>query len=937
VERFPDDPRALHLAGQLHYQLGETTCGDPILATVPAVRSGLCRRPDRHRDAAVRIGRVRGSRADADARVLQAPAHPQGGYLLASSLLNQGKLDQAEEVLRASLSIQSQSVATQVLLGQVLLQKKQPAEAKACFLAASRLAPDHANVWFGLASACAQLGEQEEAARHRATFQQLQRQQLREEIELTKDYDDRLALTQDLAAIYAAAGRLYHEQGDEARAERHWQSALKLDQGSFEARVELARLYQRQNRPKQALASWLPLEASRSEDVGFWLYLGQLYAQLDDFPQADEAFRRVIELAPDSAPGYAARAELRIKLQREADQAVRWARQAVERQASADHYFLLSVASRQHGDLAAAREAAERASPAATRPSPIPPVVFLAPSGKVTQQRWMQRAGGARLWWIFGVVAGRAWPCLPSGIGPRLPRRSGCGMSPIRSASRSGTPMVGTASVTSWRPSPPAWQLFDFDGDGWIDIYFLNGAPLGEDAQVPARNALYRNLGNWQFVEVTGQAGVGDAGYGLGVTVADFDNDGFPDLFLNNFGPNVLYRNNGDGTFTDVTAEAGVAGGDEVGAGAAFLDATQTATWNFTWPTIWSSLPDQHLSKTIRGVPAYVSPKVYPPAQDRLYRNQGDGTFADITDQSGIGGHVGWGMGMVAADYNNDGHTDVFIANDVAENFLFLNDGTGRFEEVGLVAGVAYDVYGSPQGSMGVDCGDVDNDGWLDFYQTSYQLQHAVLYRNLGDGHFEDVTLTTGAGAGTYAHVTWGIGIVDFDNSGHRDLFIACGHLQDRVDEYDLTTSYRANNVLLKNLGDGRFQDVSASAGDGLRVRESSRGAAFDDLDNNGRIDAVILNSRRHPTDPAERFAPRQPLGPGAAGGRARQPRRGRLASHRRGRRVGADRRSPQRTQLPEPLRIAIALRVGTQLDASTASRSAGTAATPRSWKICPV
>jgi enediyne biosynthesis protein E4 len=460
----------------------------------------------------------------------------------------------------------------------------------------------------------------------------------------------------------------------------------------------------------------------------------------------------------------------------------------------------------------------------------------------------VQRAGGARLWWIFGVVAGVGLAVLAVRHWPQA-------AAPIRL--RDVSDQVGIAfrhtdggygqryimeTVTA------GLAMFDFDGDGWIDIYFLNAAPLGEDAQAPARNALYRNLGNWKFVEVTGQAGVADAGYGLGVAVADFDNDGFPDLFLNNFGPNVLYRNNGDGTFTDVTAEAAVAGGDEVGAGAAFLDADADGNLELYVANYLEFAPDQHLSKTIRGVPAYVSPKVYPPAQDRLYRNQGDGTFADITDQSGIGGHVGWGMGMVAADYNNDGHTDVFIANDVAENFLFLNDGTGRFEEVGLLAGVAYDVYGSPQGSMGVDCGDFDNDGWLDFYQTSYQLQHAVLYRNLGDGHFEDVTLTTGAGAGTYAHVTWGIGIVDFDNNGHRDLFIACGHLQDRVDEYDLTTSYRANNVLLKNLGDGRFQDVSASAGDGLRVRASSRGAAFDDLDNNGQIDVVILNSRQHPT-----------------------------------------------------------------------------------------
>jgi enediyne biosynthesis protein E4 len=391
--------------------------------------------------------------------------------------------------------------------------------------------------------------------------------------------------------------------------------------------------------------------------------------------------------------------------------------------------------------------------------------------------------------------------------------------------------------------------LFDYDGDGLIDIYLLNGAPLSdEETAAPPRNALYRNLGNWTFVEVTDQAGVGDTGYGLGVTVGDYNNDGYPDLFVNNFGPNVLYRNNGDGTFTEVTAQAGVAGGDEVGAGAAFLDADGDGHLDLYVANYLEFSREHHVSKTIRGVPVYVSPKVYPPAQDRFYRNQGDGTFVDATDQAGIGGHAGWGMGMVAADFDNDGDTDVFVANDVAENFLFVNDGTGRFEEAGLLAGVAYDLYGSPQGSMGVDCGDFDNDGWLDFYQTSYQLQHAVLFRNLGDGQFEDVTLTSGAGAGTYAHVTWGVGLVDFDNDGHRDLFVACGHLQDRVEEFDPTTSYAAANLLLRNLGDGRFEDISATAGDGMRVRQSSRGAAFDDLDGDGRVDAVILNSRTAPT-----------------------------------------------------------------------------------------
>jgi hypothetical protein len=390
---------------------------------------------------------------------------------------------------------------------------------------------------------------------------------------------------------------------------------------------------------------------------------------------------------------------------------------------------------------------------------------------------------------------------------------------------------------------------FDYDGDGLIDIYFLNGAPLaGCTIEPPPRTALYRNLGGWRFVDVAAVAGVDGLHYGLGVTVGDYDNDGFPDLFLNNYGPNVLYRNNGDGTFSEVTEQAGLTVAEHVGAGACFLDLDGDGDLDLFAANYLEFSYDQHATTTIRGVPAYVSPMRYRPARSRLYRNEGDGTFTDVSEASGIGGHASWGMGTVCADCDNDGDTDIFVANDVAANFLFRNDGTGHFEEIAFQAGAAYDVYGNPQGSMGVECGDYDNDGWLDFYQTSYQLQHAVLYRNLGQGNFEDVSLTTGAGTGTYAHVTWGSGLIDFDNDGWRDLYIACGHLQDRVDEYDATTAYHARNVLLRNLGNGRFADVTERAGDGLQVRLSSRGAVFDDLDNDGRIDAVILNSRREST-----------------------------------------------------------------------------------------
>ena len=391
--------------------------------------------------------------------------------------------------------------------------------------------------------------------------------------------------------------------------------------------------------------------------------------------------------------------------------------------------------------------------------------------------------------------------------------------------------------------------LFDYDGDGDVDVYFLNGAPLlGTKADVPPRNALYRNEGAWKFTDVTDEAGVGDTGFGLGVAVGDYDNDGDPDVYLNNYGPNVLYRNNGDGTFADVTREAGVAAGHKVGAGACFLDADKDGDLDLYVANYVKFSYQTHVARQNDGFPEYSGPLDYPPEPDILYRNNGDGTFTDVSIESGVGAHAATGMGMVCADYDNDGDTDVFIANDEVGNYLFENDGTGKFEEMGLMTGVAYNIDGHELGSMGVDCGDYDNDGWLDFFMTSYQREFPVLYRNLGNRFLEDVTLAAGAGVGALPYVTWGNSLVDFDNDGDRDLFIACGHLQDNIQLYDDSSAYHVRNILLMNTGHGKFVDVSAASGDGLSVELSSRGAGFDDLDNDGDVDVVILNSRREPT-----------------------------------------------------------------------------------------
>jgi hypothetical protein len=398
-------------------------------------------------------------------------------------------------------------------------------------------------------------------------------------------------------------------------------------------------------------------------------------------------------------------------------------------------------------------------------------------------------------------------------------------------------------------PMSAGVAVFDFDRDGDADIYFLNGAPLkGTEGGGTPTNALYRNDGGFAFTDVTRAAGVGDEGFGLGIAIGDYDNDGYSDIYVNNFGPNVLYRNQGDGTFTDVTATAGVASGERVGSGANFLDidgdgdldlfAANYITWSF----------DAHRERHLGVWMVYPGPRDYIRNPHALFRNNGDGTFTDVSESSGIAAHVGAGMGTVCADYDNDGDTDIVVANDDWGNFVFENDGTGRFTEVGLVTGLAYDLNGSAQSSMGVTCGDYNNDGWLDFEMTSYQTELATLYENLEGVFFDDVTRLTGAGAETLVDVTWGNGLVDFDNDGDRDLFIACGHLNDNVEEFSDLARYQARNIILMNTGEGKFVNVSAEAGDGMAAKYSSRGAAFGDLDNDGDIDAVIVNSRREPT-----------------------------------------------------------------------------------------
>ncbi|MEZ6119980.1 MAG: CRTAC1 family protein [Pirellulaceae bacterium] len=395
-----------------------------------------------------------------------------------------------------------------------------------------------------------------------------------------------------------------------------------------------------------------------------------------------------------------------------------------------------------------------------------------------------------------------------------------------------------------------AVALLDYDNDGDVDIYFLNGQSVDEADRVSplATNRLYRNDGHFRFQDVTQQAGVGDTGHGLGVAVADYDGDGWLDVYVNNFGPNVLYRNRGDGTFEDVTNRAGVANGHRTGAGVCFLDYDGDGDLDLFVANYIQFDARKHVARTKQGVPVYGSPADYAFDADTLFRNNGDGTFTDVSAESGIGQIRLPSMGAIASDVDQDGDVDILVANDGQTNSLYRNDGQGRFVEQALLMGFAYDAMGKTHASMGVASADFDHDGWFDYHVTSFQGESASLYRNLQGKYLDDVSVRWNAAAVTRPPVTWGNAAVDLDADGFEDLVIACGHLYDRVAEIDSTTRYALPNLVLRNETGKRFANVSSQAGGGMQVEAVSRGVAVDDLDNDGDVDVVISNLRSRPT-----------------------------------------------------------------------------------------
>ncbi len=399
--------------------------------------------------------------------------------------------------------------------------------------------------------------------------------------------------------------------------------------------------------------------------------------------------------------------------------------------------------------------------------------------------------------------------------------------------------------------------FLDYDHDGWLDIYLTNGVRLNEEYTDENRptSHLYRNNHEGSFEEVTRQAGLVRTGWQTGVCVGDFDNDGRDDLFTADWGRNGLYRNRGDGTFEDVSIQAGVRGErDRWASGCTWLDYDRDGNLDlFVANYIELDLdtvpkPGESPDCVWKGVPVMCGPRGLPAGSNILYRNQGDGTFKNVSESSGIlAAGPAYSITAVSADFDNDRWPDIYVAVDSRASLLFRNLGDGTFEEVGMVAGCAFSENGLEQAGMGVGVGDFNHDGALDIFKTNFQYDTCNLYQNNGDGTFRDVAVMAGLGLNTQ-YVNWGAGFVDIDNDGWVDIFYVTGHVYPNARDFGLDVPMKTPRLIYRNLGDGRFEDISARMGDGATERFASRGCAFGDYDNDGDVDVLVLNMNDRPS-----------------------------------------------------------------------------------------
>jgi len=410
-------------------------------------------------------------------------------------------------------------------------------------------------------------------------------------------------------------------------------------------------------------------------------------------------------------------------------------------------------------------------------------------------------------------------------------------------ASASGIHWTHTAGKSAEKYLPETTgagcAFVDYDGDGWMDIYLVNSGKcdfLNPDP--PLRNALYHNNRDGTFTDVTERAGVAASGYGQGVAVGDYDGDGFPDLYVTQYGRSILYHNNGDGTFTDVTEKAGVAA-PGWSSSAVWFDYDNDGRLDLFVCRFVDFDRSKNRPCGAGGKPEYCIPRLYGPMASWLFHNNGDGTFSDVSKSSNIGNFPGKAWGVVAADINNDGRMDLFVANDTLANFLFVNRGDGRFDQIADQAGVAYSAEGKARSGMGVDAADFNEDGWMDLFVANIDGEMYSMYQNNHDETFDDTALPSGIAKATKMMSGWGLKFFDYDNDGNLDLFLANGNPDDLIESLHPGVTYREPLMLFHNTGKV-FQDVSQQSGPIFTRHLSARGLAVGDFDNDGALDVLV-------------------------------------------------------------------------------------------------
>lgn len=685
-----------------------------------------------------------------------------------------------------------------------------------------------------------------------------------------------------LLLLFASGARI--PQTQETPPQQLRRAAALFDQRRFEEAAESARkaregdpdllpawklaglALQLSGKPGEAETEFAQATARFPKDADLWFFLARVQYIQSRLRPSEASARRAIELQRDHA-GAHTQLGLTLEQLNDFENALVHYRRGVELNAVAARPAALPLASM--GALLLKLDRAAEALDSFNRASAIDPN-----SGEL----WFRRAQAlerlGRLKEAESAYSKAAGENHPQARGALDRLRAGLTMPSKKNASTDSAPIRfrdvshsakldfllrndATGRKYQIETMTGGVAVLDFDLDGWADLYFVNGAALPSMKKNGPQfwNRLYRNNRDGTFSDATAKLGAAGEGYSMGAAAADYDNDGDPDLFVAGVDRNLLLRNEGGEKLIDATDRAGLQG---------FISGRTRKPWSVSaaWFDYdndgdldlfvvnycnWSPDLDPFCGAAKDKWRTYCYPDRYDGLPNQLFRNNGDGTFTDLSSSSGVGAHIGKGMGVAVADYDDDGWMDIFVANDTLPNFLFRNNGRGGFEEVGLAAGVAVNDAGKPVSGMGVDFRDYNNDGLPDLILSALEGETYPLFRNLGKGFFADATWQSELGAQTVRHSGWGLGLVDFNNDGWKDLFTVNAHVNDNIELYNNQT-YRQPNSVYVNLGNGAFRNASSSAGEDFQRKRAHRGAAFGDFDNDGKID-VVTTSLNEPVE----------------------------------------------------------------------------------------